>query len=111
MTTIIQIDREELRSELRIWLMETLSEINNKPSSIQPDEGGIELAEEITGLKRPTIYKGTWDGSIPHKKFGKRLVFSRKELTNWVQSQTIRKQSPADTASQNLQKQAIKRLK
>jgi len=108
MITYIQIDREEFRAELRSLLMETLNEIKNTPSSVEQDEGGIELAEEILGKKRSTIYK---DGSIPSKKFGKRLVFSRKELISYLQSQTIRKQSPVDAASRNLQKQAQKRLK
>jgi len=110
MTTIIQIDREELRAELRSCLMETLSDIKKTPAPSLPDEGGIEVAEEITGLKRSTIYKGTWNGSIPSKKFGKRLVFSRNELTSWMESQTIRKQSSFELATQHLQKVAINRV-
>ncbi len=51
-----------------------------------PDIGGIELAMEITGLKRPTIYGLTSARGIPHYRQGKKLRFKRSELIQWIES-------------------------
>ncbi|HOU03464.1 MAG TPA: helix-turn-helix domain-containing protein [Bacteroidales bacterium] len=74
------------------------------------DRIGLNEAMEITGLKQSAIYKMTMQGTIPHEKFGKRLVFSRRELEAWMKEQTVRKQSPEDIASEHLAKVARKRL-
>jgi excisionase family DNA binding protein len=77
----------------------------------QNDLIGIDEACNITGWLKPTIYKKSFTGEIPCSRLGKRLVFSRKELTSWMHSQTIRKQSPEVTATKHLQKEANKRMK
>lgn len=46
--------------------------------------GGIELAMQITGLAKSTIYNLVSDGRIPHMKRGKKLYFSRMELESWI---------------------------
>lgn len=46
--------------------------------------GGIELAIELTGLAKPTIYGLVSERKIPHSKRGKKLYFSRKELLVWL---------------------------
>ncbi|MDQ6786156.1 MAG: helix-turn-helix domain-containing protein [Acidobacteriota bacterium] len=46
--------------------------------------GGIELAIELTGLAKPTIYGLVSERKIPHSKRGKKLYFSRKELLIWL---------------------------
>ena len=48
-------------------------------------------ALEITGLSKSALYKRTMDNSIRFKKFGNRLIFSRKELIEWVQVNTSSK--------------------
>jgi predicted DNA-binding transcriptional regulator AlpA len=42
----------------------------------------------ITGLSKSKLYKLTATCEIPCKQFGSRLVFSRKELLQWVEQQT-----------------------
>ncbi len=46
--------------------------------------GGIELAIELTGLAKPTIYGLVSERRIPHSKRGKKLYFSRFELLEWL---------------------------
>lgn len=46
--------------------------------------GGIELAIELTGLAKPTIYGLVSERKIPHSKRGKKLYFSRRELLVWL---------------------------
>lgn len=51
-----------------------------------PEIGGMDLAMEITGLKRPSIYGLTSTKAIPHYRQGKRLYFKRSELVAWIES-------------------------
>lgn len=46
--------------------------------------GGIELAIEVSGLAKPTIYGLVSRREIPHSKRGKKLYFSRRELKEWL---------------------------
>ncbi|HZX58833.1 MAG TPA: helix-turn-helix domain-containing protein [Mucilaginibacter sp.] len=42
----------------------------------------------ITGLSKSKLYKLSALGEVPCKRYGSRLVFSRKELSAWVDQQT-----------------------
>ena len=46
------------------------------------------LAEYGYILSKAKLYKLTASGNIPCRKFGQKLVFSRKELLAWAESQT-----------------------
>ncbi len=48
--------------------------------------GGIELAVEITGLAKPTIYAMTSKKTIPFIKRGGKLYFKAEDLQNWMES-------------------------
>ncbi|MBT4412367.1 MAG: helix-turn-helix domain-containing protein [Bacteroidetes bacterium] len=57
----------------------------------QPEESDrINLSEacKITGLSKSKIYKLSMDSEIPKKKFNGKLVFSRKELVEWMDQNT-----------------------
>lgn len=72
---------QAIRNELETFLTE------NHIGQLQPETdqiGGIELAIEITGLAKPTIYGLVSMRKIPHSKKGKRLYFSRRELLEWL---------------------------
>jgi excisionase family DNA binding protein len=64
---------------------------------ILPDLGGIDLAVEVTGLAKPTIYAAVQRREIPHMKKGKKLYFKRSELQAWIESG--RKPTTADIES------------
>jgi excisionase family DNA binding protein len=58
------------------------SRTNDKPPA---DEiGGMELAIQVTGLARRTIWKATHMRTIPHRRVGGRLYFRRSELEAWL---------------------------
>ncbi|MBD1396748.1 hypothetical protein H9Q13_06180 [Pontibacter sp. JH31] len=42
-------------------------------------------------ISKSKFYKLTASESIPHKRFGNRLVFSHAELLKWVELQTVQK--------------------
>ena len=70
--------------EIRNLLGQVLNN-QNKVQLIEPDRlGGLELAQEITGLKKNTIYNFVHYNKIPFTKKGGKLYFSKKELENWI---------------------------
>lgn len=75
--------------EKRLGSMESLLHrlIENTGPATQalPEIGGMEMAMEITGLKRPSIYGLTSTRQIPHCRQGKRLYFKRSELIQWIE--------------------------
>ncbi|GHT05872.1 hypothetical protein FACS189440_08610 [Bacteroidia bacterium] len=46
------------------------------------------LAEYGYILSKAKLYKLTASGSIPCRKFGQKLVFSRKDILSWAEGQT-----------------------
>ncbi|HWW41415.1 helix-turn-helix domain-containing protein [Pedobacter sp.] len=48
--------------------------------------GGIQLAEKVTGLAKPTIYALVSQSKMPVMKKAKKLYFSKKELIDWIKS-------------------------
>lgn len=46
---------------------------------------GVEEASQLTGIPVNTIYQKIND--IPHKKVGKRLIFTDRGLTRWINQQ------------------------
>lgn len=101
------------RSEFETLITETVTKCLNQKTRIekveQPDEIDIAEAEIVTGLKRSTLYKGSWDGSVPCKKRGKKLIFSRKELSDWLESRTVAKKSLYHIASEELRESVSKK--
>jgi excisionase family DNA binding protein len=71
-------------------LSETLAEINRKLTHLasdqprQPDFIGIDQASELLNLSKSTIYKRTMTGGLPFYKHGKKLMFSRSELQDFI---------------------------
>lgn len=111
MTNIIQFNYDDLQAAIKNCFRESIEEIKNLANQEEkPDRCTITEAEEITGLKQSAIYKMTMQGTIPHKKFHKRLIFSRRELTVWIEQQSISKKSPEETATEHLAKVAKKKL-
>lgn len=69
-----------IRNELKAYF-------EDKQEIEREDEiGGIELAIEVTGLAKPTVYGLVSERKIPHSKRGKKLYFSRRELIKWLAS-------------------------
>ena len=71
-----------------------LAEHQRKTSERKPKENltMMEAIEFLNELGFPTtrsaIYNIVFRGKIPHRKIGRRIVFSRTELSEWVESRT-----------------------
>jgi excisionase family DNA binding protein len=60
----------------------------DKSDDTTPDEVlTTEGAAELLKVHKSWIYERTRRGTIPHRKIGKYLRFSRKELLEWFDSQ------------------------
>ncbi len=86
----------------------TVSEPKAEPKD---DRVGIDDVKSLTGLSYSQLYKLTANNSIPHRKFGKRLVFSVKAITEWMELQTLEKKTGKQKAALQLAKLAMKRAK
>jgi excisionase family DNA binding protein len=75
------------------------------------DRAGINDIKELTGLSYSQLYKLTATNAIPHRKFGKKLVFSIKQVAEWMEQQTNGKETSKQKAARQLAKLAMKRAK
>ena len=61
----------------------------------------ITQASELLGLALPTLYALTSSRRIPHSRKGKKLYFSKTELTEWVKSGKRKTVSEIETEAEN----------
>jgi len=85
----ITITPEQLETMIRNAVSKAL-DLRVTPSEL-PDRCTFKEALEITGLSKSAMYKKTMDKAIPFKTFGNRLIFSRKELKEWIEVNTLSK--------------------
>lgn len=57
------------------------------------------LTEQGIPTTRATLYNLVYKNTIPHKKFGRRTVFSKKELLAWIESRTVRPEDKRTAAA------------
>lgn len=80
-----QLSIPEVRQLFREELQQFFTEQQTSKPNEDDEIGGVELAESITGLKRPTVYNLVSERKIPFSKIGKRLYFYRKDLLKWIE--------------------------
>ncbi len=95
MEIITSLSRAELEQLIAESLQRVIDSQTVTPQKEPSDEMTLQEVIELTGLRRPTIYKKTHEGKIPCYHRGKRLLFSRKEIIRWLESQTVRRVSPS----------------
>ena len=44
----------------------------------------VEQVAELLGLGRNTVYDAAGRGEIPHRRVGRRLIFSRSAVMEWL---------------------------
>lgn len=84
----------------------------NRTEYREPPQDRITLDEAclITNSSKSQIYKQTMLNEIPHQKFGKRLVFSRKELASWMDQRTVSPVNAGEVMEKRLSESAKKQL-
>jgi len=111
MTQIIQLNYDELQTVIKDCLRDAIAEIKTIPEPEPiPDRCTLPEACQITGLSKSLLYKMSMDGTIPREKYGKRLVFSRKTLNEWVKTRTVQLSTPEQIMSDRLAQSAKKKI-
>lgn len=100
MSTIIITEEDKLRSIVQEEVSKLLP--TNQPTKPEIDTMTLEsaltfLAEQGFPVSKAKLYKLTASNKIPCRKFGQKLVFSRKDLLNWAESQTKIKDNKEET--------------
>jgi excisionase family DNA binding protein len=113
--TILQLEKTDLQEMFKDCIRQVINEVKPSKSECLPDSISLTEACAIIGTKekpasKATVYKLTMDKEVPFSKFGKRLVFSRKQLMEWMESRTICASSTDDSVSERLTSTARKRL-
>lgn len=93
MSNLIITTPEELRAIVKEAISGLITQSPTKeslPDTITLTTALELLAENGYPTSRAKIYKLTSAGTMPHRKFGNKLVFSRRELLSWADSQSIR---------------------
>lgn len=90
MTTILQINRDELKEVLNEVMTAALANVQPVSPEPLPDRiDDINEAARVARMSTSKLYKLTASGEFPCMKFGPRkLVFSRKAITEWMEGQT-----------------------
>ena len=75
-------------------ILPKLADFRRKNEPVETDGMTVEaaarfLTEQGIHATRATIYNLVYKNSIPYKKFGRRTVFSKKELLQWIESRTV----------------------
>jgi predicted DNA-binding transcriptional regulator AlpA len=111
MEIVTSFSKPELEQLITDSVQKCLKNILKPPQPEIPDLIDIDEAVKVTGYLKATIYKKSFLGEIPCSRRGKRLIFSRRQLLKWMESQTVPKPSPEDIAVNRLAKEAIKKEK
>jgi excisionase family DNA binding protein len=84
---------------------------NAQSNKLEPETERINIqhVEQLTGLSRSMLYKLSAKNEIPHRKFGKRLVFMQSEIESWMESQTTPKLNRDQKAAKHLAELATRK--
>jgi hypothetical protein len=78
--------------------------------SITKDQAIDHLANLGLPMTSSQFYKLSSNGTLPCERIGKRLIFSRKKLCEYIESRKYRRVTPDQKAAQLLAKSATKKL-
>lgn len=91
MANIIVAEEDKLRSIVQ----EEVSKLLSTKQDVKPEIDTLTLTKALALLSeygypmsKAKLYKLTSSGNIPCRKFGQKLVFSRKDILSWAESQT-----------------------
>lgn len=103
--TVIVTTQEQLQgiiNEAVNSILPKLADFRRKNEPIETDAMSVEVAaqfltEQGFTTTRATLYNFVYKNTIPYRKVGRRTVFSKKELLQWIDERTHR---PGDDRSE-----------
>lgn len=89
MSEIVLISKAELNDIIATQLNKVLAHHTPAPADRVDIEGAVAYLNDIgCPISKHTLYGLVAKEEVPFGKFGRRLVFSRKELAGWADSRT-----------------------
>jgi excisionase family DNA binding protein len=89
--TITTLTREELQQSLREVLMELLPlTVKKQDDRLNPEKDQVlntTQAAKFLKISRMTLHRRMAEGSVPHRRLGRRIMFSKLELLSWLRGQ------------------------
>ena len=75
-------------------ILPKLADFRRKNEPVETDGMNVEDAARFLTAQgipttRATLYNQVYKNTIPYKKFGRRTVFSEKELLTWIEAHTV----------------------
>ncbi len=109
---ILSVDRRLTDIEtMLIQLMNGSTILREQFDKITFDEAILYLREQGIPMKRSQLYKLTAEKKLPCERFGKRLVFSRQALNQWIESKLVKKLPENEVMTRHLAYEAGKKNK
>ena len=88
-------------------ILPKLADFRRKNEPVETDGMSADTAarfitEQGIPTTRAALYNLVYKEAIPYKKFGRRTVFSKRELLAWIESRTVTRESRNAEASRRL---------
>lgn len=92
-------------------ILPKLADFRRKNEPVETDSMNAEaaarfLTEQGIPTTRATLYNLVYKEAIPYKKFGRRTVFSRRDLLQWIESRTVTREDRRTAAALRLAESA-----
>ena len=92
-------------------ILPKLADFRRKNEPVETDGMNVDAAarfmtEQGIPTTRATLYNLIFKESIPYKKFGRRVVFSKRELLAWIESRTEHREDRRTAATLRLAESA-----
>ena len=80
------------------------------PEKLSKDQALVFMAENGIPTTSGNLYKMSSRNEIPCARIGKRLIFSRTDLLNWIESRSVRKTDSTEKTAMQVAKSANNHL-
>jgi excisionase family DNA binding protein len=89
--TLTTLSKEDLQSALREVLTDVLQVATKEPDNrLNPEKDVVmntSQAAKFLNISRMTLHRRMNEGSVPHRRLGRRIMFSKLELIAWLRGQ------------------------
>ena len=113
MTNMILTTPEELRAIVSETVSQSLAgftQPRNEPDNLTPDVAVEVLERHGFLISKARLYKLTAKKEVPFRKYGNKLLFSRKELLTWAEN-LAKRVNDKDEAALAIAKSANRKIR
>lgn len=110
---IITLSKTDLETIIETTVSRTIQKYRPPVplNTVSDDIDIMEVCRLAGDRPRSWVYFQTSQGDMPHKRRGKFLIFSRKEILAWLDEKTVRKVSPVEQAEARVIEEAMRKNK